>query len=290
MNVTVNGAKVYAYLNGKPFITQTTVSSFVVMVLLVTVGYFLGRNLQKRPGRMQVVTEKLVTMLYDMVGDTMGKHNLHWAPYIGTLMLSSVCGSLIGMTGFLRSSTADLMTIAVWALMTSCFCWYYNAKNQGWSWFKSLLNPMNLISEVAQPVSMTFRHFGNIMGGGVLTSLIYAALAVASSAVLRLVSGTVVVPILVIAVGAALLVWGIRKKKLIRKILGIAFAVIGVFGLVTCFTDLLKGIPFLSVGLPGVLSLYFDVFTGGIQALVFSLLTMVYVGMAATPAEEEAQK
>ena len=43
------------------------------------------------------------------------------------------------------------------------------------------MTPMNVISEIAQPISMSFRHFGNIAGGGVLTSLIYGALGALSS-------------------------------------------------------------------------------------------------------------
>ena len=45
-------------------------------------------------------------------------------------------------------------------------------------------------------------------------------------------------------------------------------------------------IPFLQVGIPAFLSIYFDLFSGFVQALVFSLLTMVYVGGACPPAEE----
>lgn len=45
--------------------------------------------------------------------------------------------------------------------------------------------------------------------------------------------------------------------------------------------------PFLQVGIPAVLSLYFDIFSGFVQALVFSLLTMVYVGNACPPPEIE---
>ena len=55
------------------------------------------------------------------------------------------------------------------------------------------------------------------------------------------------------------------------------------------FSDLempgLSGVPYLEVGIPGILSLYFDVFSGGVQALVFSLLTMVYIGNACPPPE-----
>ena len=48
----------------------------------------------------------------------------------------------------------------------------------------------------------------------------------------------------------------------------------------------LTGVPYLQVGVPGILSLYFDVFSGGVQALVFSLLTMVYIGNCCPPPEE----
>ena len=71
----MNGPKIYFTipLLGGIDITQTTVSSFVVMVLLCTAAVVLGGNLQKRPGRRQVLVEKGVTMLYDMVESTMGK-------------------------------------------------------------------------------------------------------------------------------------------------------------------------------------------------------------------------
>ena len=60
----MNGPKIYFEIpifGGIP-ITQTAVSSFVVMLLLCIAGYFLGKNLKKRPGRMQVMTEKMVSM------------------------------------------------------------------------------------------------------------------------------------------------------------------------------------------------------------------------------------
>ena len=116
----MNGPKILftiPILGGIP-ITQTTVSSFLVMVTLCVSGYLIGRKLKKRPGRFQVIVEYLVDMLYNMVGDTMGQHNRYWTPYIGALFLSSICGTYIGMTGFLRSSTADLSTTVTWALMT----------------------------------------------------------------------------------------------------------------------------------------------------------------------------
>lgn len=286
----MNGPKIYCILplfGGIP-ITQTVVSSFVVMVCLCVAGILLGRNLQKRPSRRQVLVEKGVSMLYGMVEDTMGKHNAYWTPYIGALFLSSICGSYIGMTGIFRSATADLSTTITWALMTSFLCWGCSIRANGFlGWLKGftepivVMTPMNLVSEVAQPLSMAFRHFGNIAGGSVLTSLVYSALATLSALLLGLVGKSVIVSLVVLAIGILLLVNGLRAKKMARKIFGIVFLATGLLALLG-----LSGVPYLEVGIPGILSLYFDVFSGGVQALVFSLLTMVYVGNACPPPEE----
>ena len=117
----------------KNLITQTTITLFAVTILLIIVSLIVTRKLSKRPGRLQVVAEKLITMLYGLVEDTMGKHNLKFAPYIGTLFLSSICGTLLGMTQIFRSATADLSVTAAWALVTTGMVWYNNIKTQGCS-------------------------------------------------------------------------------------------------------------------------------------------------------------
>ena len=230
-------------------ITQTVLSSFLVMVTLILLSLWLGKGLQKRPTRRQVVVEKGFTVRDNLVRETMGEHNAKFTPYIGAQFLSSVCGTLISLFGgVFRSATADLSTTLTWALVTSGMVWYQNIKHNGFlGWLKGftepvvVMTPMNIISEIAQPISMSFRHFGNIAGGGVLTSLIYAALAAASSLVLGWIPN-----------------------------------------------EVLSAIPIFQVGIPAFLSIYFDLFSGCIQALVFSMLTMVYVGSACPPPEEQA--
>ncbi len=255
MEIQVTGPKVYFELpfdlpdstifTMKNLITQTTISLFVVTITLILLAYFLTRKLSKRPGAVQVLLEKVVTMLYNMVEDTMGKHNLKFAPYIGTLFVSSIIGSLIGTTQLFRSTTADLSVTMAWALVTTGMVWYNNIKHQGLlNWLKGftepifVMTPMNVVSEIASPLSLAFRHFGNVAGGGVLTTLIYAALALLSNVIIGWIPG-----------------------------------VIG-------------EIPFFQAGIPAFLSLYFDFFSGFVQALVFSLLTMVYVAGACPPPEE----
>ena len=299
MNLNVSGAFVYftiPVLGGIP-ITQTTVSSFIVTVLLIIACIKLGRNLKTHPSGTQVLVEKGVAMLYGMVEQSMGSHNLHWAPFIGTIFLSSILGSFIGLTGFLRSTTADLSCVMVWAIMVSVIIWYNSIKNNGFiGWLKGftepivVMTPMNVISEIAQPVSMAFRHFGNVAGGGVITSILYLALSMASTMVMNLIASSgVVTSIVLIGVGAAMIAaWKIRVKKKILPIIGGVSLVLGVFGALQA-TGILSGVPVLAFGIPAVLSCYFDLFSGFVQAYVFTLLTMVYIGNSCPPPQEAAQ-
>ena len=298
MNLSIGGAFVYftiPILGGIP-ITQTTVSSFLVMLIVVAASIVLGKNLKKRPGGVQVLVEKGVGMLYGMVSETMGEHNLYWTPFIGAIFLSSILGSFIGLTGFLRSSTADLSCTLVWAVMVSVITWYNSIKRNGVAgWLKGftepivVMTPMNIISEIAQPVSMAFRHFGNVAGGGVITTILYTALSMLSSAVLgAIASSGLAVTIVLLAIGAALLAlfkWKSRKKRY-AMIGAICFA-LGVFGLLQA-TGVLSGVPILALGIPAVLSCYFDIFSGFVQAYVFTLLTMVYIGNSCPAPEESA--
>jgi hypothetical protein len=92
--------------------------------------------------------------------------------------------------------------------------------------------------------------------------------------------------LMALAAGAFLL--GMKKGKLLFKILAAVFFALGLFGLLQ-HLKILTGVPILSLGIPAVLSVYFDLFSGFVQALVFSLLTMVYVaGACPPPAEAEA--
>ena len=292
MNVNVTGPFIYFEIFGLR-ITQTVLSLFLVTLALGIAGVLLGRNLKKRPGKLQVLTEKGVTMLHNIVCDTMGKHNARWTPYIGTIFLSSICGSLIGLTGFLRSTTADLSVPLTWGIMTSVIIWAQSIKHNGFlGWLKGftepviVMTPMNLISEIAQPISMAFRHFGNVAGGSVITSILYTALGMMSAFVLRLLSGTVVIPCVMLVLGLAMAVIRWKRYAPYLRIAGIVFAVLGLLGVLEHY-QILQSVPIFQFGIPGVLSIYFDLFSGFVQAFVFSLLSMVYIAGACPPPEEQ---
>ena len=297
--MSIDGAFIYFEIPilGGIRITQTTVSSFIVTVLLCVLFITLGRNLKKRPGGRQVLVEKGVMMLQNMVIGIMGEHNLSWTPFIGTIFLSSLFGSLIGLTGFLRSTTADVSCVAVWAIMVSVVIWYNNIKHKGFlGWLKGftepvvVMTPMNIVSEIAQPVAMAFRHFGNVAGGGVITTIIYTSLSIASTALLNLIakSGWLVGAFLLLA--AAFLVYlKIRTKKNRYVVLAILTGLLGACGILQAL-DILSGVPVLAYGVPAVLSCYFDLFSGFIQAYVFSMLTMAYIAGSLPEPEKKTEE
>ena len=292
MNIDVTGAYVYFVIpifGGIP-ISQTTVSSLVVAILLCTAFILLGRNLQKRPGKMQVLVEKGVSMITNLTASAMGSHNIHWTPFMGCLFLCSICGSYIGMTGFLRSATADINCTATWALMISFIIWFNNIKKDGIGKFlKNYINPMNIISDVAQPLSMSFRHFSNVSVGGIIGAIVYAALSLLSSVIISLVAslGWLTAAVLIAAGALMYFLWARKAKKVLAYILAAVTFAIGLFGLLQAL-GILSDVPIFTYGIPAVLSVYFDLFSGFIQALVFTLLSMVYIA-GSLPEPEPAE-
>lgn len=293
MNIDVTGPYVYFVIpvfGGIP-VTQTMVSSLVVTILLCTAFILLGKNLQKRPGKMQVLVEKGVTMITDLTASAMGKHNVHWTPFMGCLFLCSICGSYIGLTGFLRPATADINCTATWALMVSFIIWANNIRNDGIGKFlKNYINPMNIISELAQPLSMSFRHFSNVSVGIIISTIVYAALTLLSTVLIGLISGVGWLMAIVIMTAGVLLalLWARKTGKLLHWIVAGVTFVLGFFGLLESL-GILSEVPIFTYGIPAVLSVYFDFFSGFIQALVFTLLSMVYIGNSLpAPAENEA--
>lgn len=242
MSVDVHGPKIIFEIpifGGIP-VSETIVNAWIVMAVITLICFILGRNLSvKNPSKRQLVAEKAVTMITDLVTDVMGKRNARWAPYIGTLLLFSALSSLSSLTG-LRPPTADLATTLGWALVTFVMIHATKIRYHGvGGWLKGfadpvvVMTPMNIISEIATPISMAFRHFGNIASGVVITALVYSALAGLSQLLLGW------IPI-----------------------------------------DFIANIPIFQVGLPALLSIYFDLFTSVLQAYIFSMLTMVFVSGA----------
>ncbi|MGV8906646.1 MAG: F0F1 ATP synthase subunit A [Acetobacterium sp.] len=178
----MEGPKIYGYIYGVP-LTQTIVNTWIVMAIIFVLCYLITRNMKKIPGKAQVIAETIVTMMDDLVGQTMGKDKMGFAPYMLALIMFLAVANTAGIYG-LRSPTADLNVTVGLALMTFFMTQIFGLKSKGLiGYLKSFLEPMpfllpiNIIGELANPVSLSFRLFGNLLGGGIIMALLYQALA-----------------------------------------------------------------------------------------------------------------
>lgn len=289
MNVDIHGPAIYftiPILGGIP-ITATIVSSLLVTLVVLLVCFFLTRNLQVRAvSKRQVVAEFLVETAQNFVNGNMGERFSYYGPLTAAIFVSSLLGSLLSLIG-LFPPTSDLSVTLAWALMVFVLITYTKMRAGGVGGYLlgftqpiPVLTPFNILSELATPISMAFRHFGNIVSGTVITSLVYAALAAASAALIGVLSGTIVVPVIVAALGLWLLVTGLRKGKAVKVILGAIATALGVLGALG-YLGVMLAIPVLQVGIPAVLSVYFDLFSSFMQAFIFCMLTTLYIANAA---------
>ena len=128
--MSVNGPKILfeiPILGGIP-ITETIFNGWLVVIAISIVCFILGRNLSvRRPSKRQIIAEKLVLTLKNLVEETMGSHNLFFLPYIGALFSYSILSSLCGLLG-LRAPTGDLNTTFAFALIAFVLIQFYNIK------------------------------------------------------------------------------------------------------------------------------------------------------------------
>ena len=248
----ITGAKIYASIpTGIPFlvnfnITETLIVSWVVMAIITFLCWFLTRDLRvENISKRQAAAEFLVETANKFVrGNTGGTNKFDkLIPFVAALFTTSVVSNLISLIG-VRSPTADLSVEAAWAVVVFIMITSEKIKAGGvLGYLKGfttpivIMTPFNILSELATPVSMACRHFGNILSGVVIDGLIYWALALASS-----------------------------------KLFGLIPGVIG---------RVLANIPILDVGIPAITGVYFDWFSGCMQAFIFSMLTVMYIANAA---------
>jgi len=239
--ISISGARIFFTipmpLQDLP-ITEAQINSWLVMISILGVCLLLTHGLSEdRRGFRQMAAEWIVEKLDGLVSGNMEPVFSAYAPFIGSIMALSVFSSLMSLIGVFPP-TSDLNVVGGWAILVFILITKNKLKAGIGSYAKGFLEPipvmlpMNLISEVATPVSMSFRHFGNVLSGSVISALVAWALQSAS---------------------AMLLGW---------------------------LPGFLGEIPFLQIGLPAILSAYFDVFSGCIQAFIFSMLTMLYISNA----------
>ena len=296
MEVTLNGAKILYVIHNVPLlgdfkITQTLVVTWLVMGITAVLAWWLGHNLKvDHITKRQAVAELLVEKLTNFVHGNMGLNFDRYIPLVAAIFSLSVFCNLISVTG-IWSPTADLNTELAWAVVVFILITYHKITAGGLlNYLKGFLDPLfilapiNVMSECFTPVSMSFRHFGNILSGTVISTLVYAALTAATSALFGALGSNLVLAGVFVLVGVLLTMRGFSKRKLPFKIAGFAVAAMGVLSALSQLPGIggfITAVPWLDIGVPAMTGLYFDWFGGCIQAFIFCTLTTLFIKQAA---------
>ena len=140
------------------------------------------------PRPMQVFGELIISMLYDLTEDALGKeHAKKYAPMVCALFMFLLLSNWLGLIPRLEEPTKDLNTTLGLGIMGFCIAHYAGIKSKGFKayakeYFQPIffMMPLNLIGELAKIVSISFRLFGNIMGGSIIilvvSHLVYSVL------------------------------------------------------------------------------------------------------------------
>ena len=216
-------------------ITEAQVNSLLVLIAIFGVCLYLTHGLSAHIKlKRQHLAELAVEKVDALVKDNMGPFFAGYTPFIISILALSAFSSLITLVG-LYPPTSDINIVGGWALLVFILITYYKLKAGPLAYAKGftepifVMLPLNILGEIATPVSLAFRHYGNVLSGSVISVLISAALGGLSSMLLSGLPG------------------------------------------------FLADIPLFQVGLPAVLSVYFDIFSGCMQAFIFAMLTMLNI-------------
>jgi len=210
------------------WITQTIFNTWILMLFLFIVGIvirLLLRKWKQIPAGFQNVVEMLIESFDNIVRKAAGEKMMGLGNWFFTVFAFLLVSSLSGIIG-LRAPTADWATTFAFALVTFLLIQVMGIKHRKGGYLKEFIRPnviflpLNIIGEVAKPISLSFRLFGNVLAGMILMSLIYTA------------------PL------------------------------------------------YLRFIIPAVLHAYFDLFSGVIQTYIFCVLSLTFIGSAASSAVE----
>lgn len=249
--ISISGARIFFTipmpLQDLP-ITEAQVNSFLVVISIFGLCLYITHGLSiKAETKRQHFAEWVVEKTEAMVQESMGDFFRGYAPFIAAVLALSAFSSLLTLFG-IYPPTSDMNVVAGWAILVFILITYYKMKSGFLNYLKGftkpifVMLPLNIISEVATPVSMAFRHYGNVLSGSVIAVLIAYSLQSLSSLLLGWLPG------------------------------------------------FLGQIPFLQIGLPAILSLYFDIFSGCMQAYIFAMLTMLNISGGFAQEDYEKRK
>ncbi len=213
------GVREVVQFAGLTFNWETLEMTWITMAIVLVIAFLATRNLKLVPSGWQNVVEMIVTALGEQSETMLGKRGRFLSPFIVALFLFLLVSNWVGLVPTMASPTNDLNTTLGLALLVICMVHVLGVYMKGGHYIAHFFQPtpvfviINAIEEVAKPITLAFRLFGNILAGEILIIV------------------------------------------------------------------LLKLMP-IWMPVPSVLWLAFSIFIGGVQAVIFTMLSMAYLANA----------
>jgi F-type H+-transporting ATPase subunit a len=150
--------------------------TWIVFVLLIIFGFLASRKRKIVPRLLQVLAELLVSQFYKLTEDALDKEQAKtYGPLICALFMFLLLANWLGIIPYLQEPTKDLNTPLSLGVMGFAIAHYAGIKSKGFKqyareYFQPIffMMPLNVIGELAKIISISFRLFGNVMGGSII--------------------------------------------------------------------------------------------------------------------------
>jgi F-type H+-transporting ATPase subunit a len=172
--------RVHAEHPARPWSNFITMQVLVALIVVVLFAILRTRLSMDRPGKTQQVFEVIYSFLQSEANESIGHDSLRYLPFIGTLFIFILFSNLIGIIPGFESPTMNPSVPAGCALLVFVYYNFMGFRQQGilkylahfagpvW-WLAPLMLPIELISHMARPLSLTIRLFANMLAGEKVT-------------------------------------------------------------------------------------------------------------------------
>jgi len=173
----------YSYHILPNWIPEAVPVTWIVIIILAVLSYLATRNMQRTPVGLQNAIEWVYTALDGFTRNIIGERSRKYTPVIGTMFLFILALNLFGVIPGFISPTANINTTAAFALFAFCFVQYSAVREVGLKSYAKhfagdvpalapLMIVLHLIGELARPLSLSIRLFGNIFGEDLIIAII----------------------------------------------------------------------------------------------------------------------
>ncbi len=147
-----------------------------ILICAICITYNIkvrGQDEDKELSGLIVIIDMFVSSVENLVISIMGRKYRKLTPYFLYICLYIIVGSMVSLLGFESPSSSYTVTLSM-AFVTFVMIYYFAFRYQKWAYLKRYINPIEIFTQFTPLLSMSFRLFGNLLGGSIILGLVYA--------------------------------------------------------------------------------------------------------------------